>query len=1035
LNTEVISQISTCISSQNHTPQTLFDLINTSNKEFDDVEYMYYHQGNNVLEYLPTDSDGFIDYNAMSFSDNPNSDGVIYTTIGYAYYNWNSNFRLIALEFINIQTDSHLSFNIPANSCQATGFDIHNYTSHNIGTFSASNNSYLTGQNNDEVLIASNAQPSTFTINWESNTNGCTFTKSDNLEIKANPIITFPLVQTGQILDSDANPIPLTASTDIPASIAYSGPGVTNTNYIPSDGGNGLITLIATANTSSGCLSQKTQEITVTYDPGIPRAPYYTNFSSGFARMYTDGLTTGRNFTVNYESGHSFHLCDGQNVELLVDQNSIETGYDSIIIEYLKDNVTLNLGTHDPNAPINITIPETNGIRIDKLKSRFKSSIGTIGSSRINNIYVSVPNNRKLLDTVCNDENIFDTKGFDSNDFSHLVYSSPINSQTSNGFNILWDEYDALTIKTNILDQNSNFLFQVSSQNWTSPISNGSKTKTLIRKESTTLPNNDAITLLTYPCSQFGINGCIQLSTTGELVFNNIQTCESEDTLIIVELPIPNYNYFGDDSILGGTTVQLESVSTFQDWVSFDFHNGKGEQIGDTIIDTLYSNNGIVTMTAYDNFGCSSDTVNHSFVVITNNPQIGLIDSTSSGSIYPVRNGEFTFSGHTDSLAMEMHICDGQTIDLSIDSSRLAFNNGIDSVYYLYYSNGIIDTIGKYGIFENVSYVTPKTTLKRVDSVTSQLITVIGEKGDYKTSPIFVSTPLQREPTTQILNCNELFTVNTNEFIGQNNSDYQGLQNFVLNSVPADPSTFTTQFRDINDNLIIYGTSFSHTLSAGNKIDTLFRKEITYLPYKGSGFNYFSKIGNPQSCELKDTILVVRPPLSSYIFQGVNQIIAGTSIRHISTSQFTDWVEWDFNDGSEIYSGDTMWHAIYDIGMNDISVKAYDIYGCADTLFDQAYIEVIDWTSVENNSEIISEIKSYPNPMKDILNLEIESKENIEVTLIIIDMQGKTIVNNNFSIVNSINTINLDVSELSRGLYTCKIIGVDINVSQKLIKQ
>lgn len=942
-------------------------------------------------------------------------------------------------------TSDYSSFNLPSQICQNEEVNLLDYASaspsSNNVSFSATENSYLSGNYNEVLKMDENATLGTFSVtasyelpHW--NGSGvCSFSKTEFMQVKPKANITFPLIQTGQILDSDNTPIPLSATTDIPAVLLFNGPGVTNSNYTPSDGGNGLITLSVSATTNDGCLSQETQDVTVTYDPGIPTPPKFTNYSSGFGRIFNDGLVTGRSFAVNYESSHSFHLCDGQPVELIVDPSSIDTGYDSIIIQYINDNNTIEIGTFDPNNSIFFTIPTTNGVRLDKLKSKFKSSIGTLGSVRTNNVYVSIPNERKTLDTICDDNTVFDTKGYSTNDFTHFFYSSPLNTQGASGFSILWNEYDSVSIETDVYDMNSNLLFSVGNSEWTSSITNNSKSKTLIRKETSILPNHSAITRLTYPCAVMTPNGCTQLSSVGQLVFNNIQTCESEDTLIIVKLPEPNYNYSGDTLILGGTSVQVESTSLFSDWVSFDFYNGKGEQIGDTIIDTLYTDNGLLTVTAYDNFGCSKDTTSLSIVQITNDPGIGLLDEQTNGLIYPVKNGLTSYSGMTDSIDNEMHLCDGQEISIILDLNSLKFNNGIDSVKYSYLENGNLTNIGKFHILDNPNYTIPLTNLKRVDTLFTQLFTVIDSVGQIVKTPIYVSYPLQREPTTQILNCNE--TLNYTNFIGQNQNDFEGLYNLSYQGSNADFSTFNTEFRDVNGNIQFNsGVSFNYPLTNGVKVDTIFKKEIAKLPFRStSNNNYYNNILNPQVCIYNDTIVIVRPPVASYVYQGLSIIDVGTSVRHISTSVNEDWTEWDFNDGSQIYSGDTMWHAIYDIGLNDITVMAYDIYGCADTLNDVGYIQVKDWTGINEEQNILSEVLSYPNPMQGELNLKIKSSKEINVTIYLLDMNGKIILDKNINLLSSENLINLNVSSLSSGIYNCQIIGEKINISQKIIKR
>ncbi|MDP2175638.1 MAG: choice-of-anchor D domain-containing protein [Bacteroidota bacterium] len=83
--------------------------------------------------------------------------------------------------------------------------------------------------------------------------------------------------------------------------------------------------------------------------------------------------------------------------------------------------------------------------------------------------------------------------------------------------------------------------------------------------------------------------------------------------------------------------------------------------------------------------------------------------------------------------------------------------------------------------------------------------------------------------------------------------------------------------------------------------------------------------------------------------------------------------------------------------------------------------------NVENYNMLQDEIKVYPNPVSNLLNIELNSET---AQLSIMDFMGKTILND---IVNQNATI--DVSELANGIYTIHIKTKTATRSVKLIKQ
>ncbi len=84
-----------------------------------------------------------------------------------------------------------------------------------------------------------------------------------------------------------------------------------------------------------------------------------------------------------------------------------------------------------------------------------------------------------------------------------------------------------------------------------------------------------------------------------------------------------------------------------------------------------------------------------------------------------------------------------------------------------------------------------------------------------------------------------------------------------------------------------------------------------------------------------------------------------------------------------------------------------------------------------DNSNINVEFN--PNPVDDILNLEIESWVEGKCSILVIDMIGKTHYINNINLHLGTNTQTLDLSNLSSGIYFLGVIQNDIKINNKLI--
>jgi len=86
---------------------------------------------------------------------------------------------------------------------------------------------------------------------------------------------------------------------------------------------------------------------------------------------------------------------------------------------------------------------------------------------------------------------------------------------------------------------------------------------------------------------------------------------------------------------------------------------------------------------------------------------------------------------------------------------------------------------------------------------------------------------------------------------------------------------------------------------------------------------------------------------------------------------------------------------------------------------------------------IAQSITLYPNPAKNVLNIEVSSTGENEVTLLLTNLSGKLLLNRIFMIHDSENVIPVDVSKLSSGTYFLKILAEDQKETlvKKFVKQ
>ncbi len=103
-------------------------------------------------------------------------------------------------------------------------------------------------------------------------------------------------------------------------------------------------------------------------------------------------------------------------------------------------------------------------------------------------------------------------------------------------------------------------------------------------------------------------------------------------------------------------------------------------------------------------------------------------------------------------------------------------------------------------------------------------------------------------------------------------------------------------------------------------------------------------------------------------------------------------------------------------------------------LSDLRYLNFSDITAdlQENLSVKSQQLKVYPNPVGDILNIDLTGMSEAEGTLSILNFEGKTLVNKQ---VNGVGILSLDISSLPTGIYLCRYSNASEIKTVKIIKQ
>ncbi len=168
------------------------------------------------------------------------------------------------------------------------------------------------------------------------------------------------------------------------------------------------------------------------------------------------------------------------------------------------------------------------------------------------------------------------------------------------------------------------------------------------------------------------------------------------------------------------------------------------------------------------------------------------------------------------------------------------------------------------------------------------------------------------------------------------------------------------------------------------------------------------------------------------------------------------WVEWDFGDGNtssdlfpvHTYSGDGPYTLCLTAYFEEANGGFCEITYCA-VLTDEMInppgmqtsgfsINVVnpggETTTIEK--QVISEnLSLWPNPTSGQAQLQFSQSSSSDLWMNVIDVTGKTVNTEQISGIIGVNTHQIDVSALNRGMYFIHLSGNDFNLTTRMIKQ
>ena len=137
---------------------------------------------------------------------------------------------------------------------------------------------------------------------------------------------------------------------------------------------------------------------------------------------------------------------------------------------------------------------------------------------------------------------------------------------------------------------------------------------------------------------------------------------------------------------------------------------------------------------------------------------------------------------------------------------------------------------------------------------------------------------------------------------------------------------------------------------------------------------------------------------------------------------------WDFGDGSPAGSGSMTSHTYTTGGNYSVKLTVTNACGSSDT--------TIALNSVSMGENILGQnLRLFPNPAKNTLHIELDLAGTADITVRILDMSGKQVMNTVNDKTGERFEGNLDISELAQGVYMIEVTDGKYTAVRRLIKE
>jgi hypothetical protein len=245
----------------------------------------------------------------------------------------------------------------------------------------------------------------------------------------------------------------------------------------------------------------------------------------------------------------------------------------------------------------------------------------------------------------------------------------------------------------------------------------------------------------------------------------------------------------------------------------------------------------------------------------------------------------------------------------------------------------------------------------------------------------------------------------------------------------AEVAVFALPVADLGEDLVLCGET-QYFLDAGNPGATYLwstGQTTQTIVVVGEGENqYWVEVTNENNCTDSDTINIMFAPLPQ-VDLGIDTVICHDQTYTLDAGNAGESFLWSTGETTQTIVVDA---ANYEYGIETFSVTVTNQYACEGS--DEVSIEIKDCTGIDEINPSVA-ISLFPNPANGIFKLELQSVGRLQVNIKIMSVSGTLVYEKPDVEINGSYSRDIDLSNLSSGIYSVFVIGDDFITNKKII--